>query len=130
MVPFFVLIDGRHSQPPEHVTRVHPPPRMKVTCPLPCGPPEGVYTGRMKDPTGALPRVDTDANEGPTVAFVAVVPFEQVGDTLVDHGNEWYVPFVQLGRSGTRVKNLAQVVSEVLVLVRFVLLFVRFEPLF
>jgi hypothetical protein len=38
--------------------------RSKVTWPLPCGPPVGLYTGRMTDPTGTLPRVDTDANEG------------------------------------------------------------------
>ena len=38
--------------------------RSKVTWPLPCGPPDALYTGRMADPTGALARVDTDANEG------------------------------------------------------------------
>ena len=31
---------------------------------MPCGPPDALYTGRMADPTGALARVDTDANEG------------------------------------------------------------------
>ena len=31
---------------------------------MPCGPPSGLYTGRMADPTGSLSRVDTDENEG------------------------------------------------------------------
>ena len=38
--------------------------RSKVTWPLPCGPPVGLYAGRITDPMGTLPRVDTDANEG------------------------------------------------------------------
>ncbi len=38
--------------------------RSKVTWPLPCGPPSALYTGRMADPTGVLPRDDTDENEG------------------------------------------------------------------
>ena len=38
--------------------------RSKLTWPLPSGPPSALYTGRMADPTGAMPRVDTDANEG------------------------------------------------------------------
>jgi hypothetical protein len=88
-VPLVVLVDGRHSQPPEHVTRVHPPPRMKVTWPLPCGPPEGLYTGRMLDPTGALPRVDTDANEGPIITLLMFT-------------------------AGTRAKNLEQLVQVLL----------------
>jgi hypothetical protein len=36
----------------------------KVTWPFPCGPPDTLYTGRMPDPSGALARVHTDANEG------------------------------------------------------------------
>jgi hypothetical protein len=39
--------------------------RLKVTWPMPCGPPSALYTGRIADPTEALPRLDTDANEGP-----------------------------------------------------------------
>jgi hypothetical protein len=35
-----------------------------VTWPLPCGPPDALYTGKLLDPIGALERVDTDANEG------------------------------------------------------------------
>jgi hypothetical protein len=38
--------------------------RSKVTWPLPSGPPSALYTGRMADPTGAMSRVNTDANEG------------------------------------------------------------------
>jgi hypothetical protein len=38
--------------------------RSKVTWPWPCGPPDALYMGRMVDPTGALSRVDMDANEG------------------------------------------------------------------
>jgi hypothetical protein len=38
--------------------------RLKVTWPLPCGPPDALYTGRMTDPTGSLARVDMDAKEG------------------------------------------------------------------
>jgi hypothetical protein len=90
------------------------PVRLKVAWPLPCGPPEALYTGRMADPTGAFPRVDTDANEGgPNGQFVQFGPIVQ----LVP-----FVPFVQLpmARPGTRAKNLEQVVHVVL-LVKFML---------
>jgi hypothetical protein len=36
--------------------------RLKLTCPLPFGPPVGLYVGSV--PTAASPRVDIDANEG------------------------------------------------------------------
>jgi hypothetical protein len=36
--------------------------RLKLTCPLPLGPPVGLYVGRV--PTAAFRRVDTDAKEG------------------------------------------------------------------
>jgi len=36
--------------------------RLKLTCPLPYGPPVGLYVGRI--PTPARRRVDTDATEG------------------------------------------------------------------
>lgn len=38
--------------------------RSKLTCPLPFGPPSALYVGRGEDPTAALLRVNTDANEG------------------------------------------------------------------
>jgi len=37
--------------------------RLKVTWPLPCGPPDALYTGRMAEPTGHNWH-DTEANEG------------------------------------------------------------------
>ena len=36
--------------------------RLKLTCPLPLGPPRALYVGKV--PTAALFRVDIDANEG------------------------------------------------------------------
>jgi hypothetical protein len=41
--------------------------RLKVTWPLPCGPPVALYTGKIVDSKGVLPRVDVDANVGSTV---------------------------------------------------------------
>ena len=38
--------------------------RLNVTWPLPCGPPSALYTGNGLDPTGALSRVNKDANKG------------------------------------------------------------------
>ena len=57
--------------------------RSKVTWPLPCGPPDASYTGRMADPTGALSRVDTDANEGRAATRAKNLAARmQRGDTL------------------------------------------------
>ena len=41
--------------------------RLKVTWPLPCGPPVALYTGKEIVDPGVLPRVDADANVGSTV---------------------------------------------------------------
>ena len=37
---------------------------LKLTCPLPFGPPVALYVGRMADPRATLLRVNTDANDG------------------------------------------------------------------
>ncbi len=47
---------------------------------MPCGPPAALYTGRMADPTGALARVDTDANEG-----VAATRAKNLAQTVLEY---------------------------------------------
>ena len=57
--------------------------RSKVTWSLPSGPPSALYTGRMEDDTGAMSRVDTDANQGLCVTRTKNLLVEEVFEKKV-----------------------------------------------
>ena len=73
--------------------------RLKVTWPLPCGPPDALYTGRMADPTGAKPRVDTDANEG-----VAATRAKNLAHTVLEYKDKEKTQFAVPGTDGQSVQ--------------------------
>ncbi len=58
--------------------------RLKLTCPLPYGPPVALYVGRI--PTPGLRRVDTDANDGVGIRAM------NLAQAVVEYGDMKFPP--------------------------------------